>query len=305
MVSGSYRTRVSVSLLIKVRLGSDIPSDLNALSYVAEYQENLRIVQIMLHGIDIPMKDDLSIETTAPSRRGLEVDQAIVSSKRDPATTLRLSLPVSVYPEQSLPFTLSDLQLEAKLAAPPSTTPVSLASLNTVVPHALSASELREVRLEGLCCTSCDREVADLSFATIFKDLPSEHWAEMMDVWMCHDDAAFTSQLASRTKDGFWPSKGVVLVGGSYLLVDGGQAKKHQLHAEGSQVSLIFCHLSSSPGYKKVITTHPLVVLRTTPLVESPMAAKLLQASLLLGAMLRSRRRTGGPPLLIDTTARD
>ena len=241
MVSDSFRTRVSVSLLIKMQVqgGSDILSEFSAVSYVAEYQENLRIVQIMLHGIGIPMKDDLSIETVALSRPCSKVDQAIVSSKRDPATTLRLSLPVSVYPEQSLPFTLNDLQLEAKLAAPPSTTAVSLASINTVVPHALSASELREVRLEGLCCTSCDREVANLSSATVFKDLPSEHWAEMMDVWMCHDDAAFTSRLASRTKDGFWPSKGVVLVGGSYLLVDGGQAKKHQLHAEGSQVSLI------------------------------------------------------------------
>jgi HECT-like Ubiquitin-conjugating enzyme (E2)-binding len=35
-------------------------------------------------------------------------------------------------------------------------------------------------------CRSCKVELLDDETPTVFKDLPSEHWAEMMDFWHCH-----------------------------------------------------------------------------------------------------------------------
>lgn len=196
------------------------------------------MVQVMLHGAGLSLKDDLQLETPTTPRIGSETHEAIISSKKDPSSSIRIQLPTAVYPTQSIPFTHQDLHLEAKLAALSTSTSTTMSSLNTSVSHALSAADLRELQPKALCCAACDREVADLSLNNVYKDLPSEHWAEMMEVWMCHADPAFTARLAQRTKDGFWPSKGTVLVGGSYLLVDGSQAKKHNLHVEERKVSV-------------------------------------------------------------------
>jgi hypothetical protein len=209
------------------------------MSYAAEHQENLGLVQVMLHGIGASIKDDWTLETSSVT---CDCDEAIVTSKRD-AMTLRVSLPVPVYPNQSVPLVAEDLHLEAKLSAAPSS---QNQSLKNIITHALSASEVRSLRPSALCCAACDREVADVSLASRegqyeaeaeFKDLPSEHWAEMMEVWMCHQDPAFTAQLAKRTEEGFWPSRGTVLIGGSYFLIDKDQVKRTNLHFEDSKVS--------------------------------------------------------------------
>lgn len=115
-------------------------------------------------------------------------------------------------------------------------------TLISSISHPLSATELRQLDPGGICCTSCDREIASFPAAggtyERFKDLPSEHWAEMMEVWMCHDDPGFTAKLASQTKEGFWPIKGKVLVGGSYVLVNPEDVKRGNLLQVSTKVSL-------------------------------------------------------------------
>lgn len=195
----------------------------------------------MLHGAGMSLKDDLDLETTASPRLGDGPHEAIVRSRKDPSSSLHIPLPSAVNPGQVVPFIHQDLQLEGKLSALPFSSSAPVSSLNTVVDHALSAADLRRLRPKAICCVGCDREVAELSPNTVYKDLPSEHWAEMMEVWMCHADPTFTARLGQQTRDGFWPTKETVLVGGSYVLVDGGHAKKHNLCIETTEVSASLC----------------------------------------------------------------
>ncbi|OCF43389.1 hypothetical protein I317_02687 [Kwoniella heveanensis CBS 569] len=201
--------------------------DVNSVSYIAEHQENLRSVQITLHGVGISSNLDLQLETPSPAPPGAE-DEAVIISKKDPAFTLRITLPTPVIPGQIVAFTPQALHLEAKIVAQP--TPPSAVSL--LPTYALSASHLKAYNAKALCCAACETELATLptrsplvdtevnsNFEGAYKDLPSEHWAEMMEVWMCHNDPTFTARLAEKTKEGFWPQNGGVLVGGSYLLV--------------------------------------------------------------------------------------
>ena len=234
-------------------------SDLASVSYVAEHQENLRAVQIMLHIDGSPSKHDLRLETGAP-QGDAELHEVILVSKES-ASSLRISLPTAVYPAQCVSLTSHDLHLEAKLSALPSATSSAGSSTHSIVNHALSAAELRHLQPKALCCGACDRTVAVLSASTVYKDLPSEHWAEMMEVWMCHADPKFTARIAQQTRDGFWPNESTVLVGGSYLLVDSQQAKKHDIVHSGTEVGVVLCSVSLFPrAYKKVFADHQLAV---------------------------------------------
>lgn len=212
--------------------------DASEISYISEHQENLNIVQVMLHGTGIN-DSDLCIQTDKVTD-----DEAIIVSQKE-TFNLHIVLPTRVRPDQQSPFVRHGFHLEAKIAALPVASTGAISSLNTIIPHALSASELHRTQPNGFCCASCDRELVDLAPNEICKDLPSEHWAEMLEVWMCHPDPAFTSHLADKTKDGFWPVRGTTLVGGSYLLVDGSQVKAHNVVMSDTKVSLVpaYSHL--------------------------------------------------------------
>lgn len=47
-----------------------------------------------------------------------------------------------------------------------------------------SANTLREVA--QIRCRACENQIIDSFIIYSWKDLPSEHWAEMMDFWHCH-----------------------------------------------------------------------------------------------------------------------
>jgi hypothetical protein len=267
-IKGMIRRRsAGLGLGIKVNVNDDI--DLGNLSYIAEHQENLNVVQVMVHGDKMSTYPELFIEADSESS-----EEATLVSK-SLTSQARIRLPVPVQGGQKVPLAAPHFHLEAKLTAilTPRSEPVS--SLNTMITQALSASDLRRLQPEVIACTGCDREIAVLPTKCTFKDLPSEHWAEMMEVWMCHSDPGFTAQISAQAKDGFWPSEGTVLVGGSYLLLSDGCVKNHNLVIDSTLVSVPI--ISPSPGsspllrltfnpifiiplftadYKKVVVTH-------------------------------------------------
>ncbi|KAK8861412.1 hypothetical protein IAR55_002231 [Kwoniella newhampshirensis] len=203
-------------------------------SYVAEHQEHLRTVQVILYGPGLVSNLDLVLETPRTTATDVE-RQAVVMSTNDPSFSHRVVLPVPVSSCQAVSFVPRSDHLEARLSALP-TPPANV----TIAPtHALSATDLRTLQPRSICCTICDREFANVSHASAqgeagYKDLPSEHWAEMIEIWMCHDDPAFTKGLAEKTKLGFWPRDGGVLVGGSYLLIEGDKASMSNLIVDAS-----------------------------------------------------------------------
>ena len=46
------------------------------------------------------------------------------------------------------------------------------------------ATDLSETT--SIRCRSCSSEILKAGKVTAWKDLPSEHWADLMDVWFCH-----------------------------------------------------------------------------------------------------------------------
>ncbi|WVF67080.1 hypothetical protein IAT40_001825 [Kwoniella sp. CBS 6097] len=245
--------------------------DINNILYIAEHQENLRSVQITLHGVGISSNLELQLETASSASSASENnDEAIITSKKDSTFSLRITLPTPVIPGQIVAFTSQALHLEAKIIAQP--TPPAAATL--LPTYALSASDLRSYHAKAICCAGCDRELSTLptkptlvdttvngTFEGAYKDLPSEHWAEMMEVWMCHNDPTFTARLAEKTKEGFWPQHGGVLVGGSYLLVGQERLKAGNITVEDADKDQAWksmsCICGESVGRKRADDDKP------------------------------------------------
>lgn len=217
-------------------LGLKINNELEVsnLYYIAEHQQNLNVVQIMVHGIGISASSEVVIETDIEAS-----EQATLISKSSSTTHASVTLPVAAVAGQSVPLLLQNFHLEGRLACLPTTSSAPMPSLNTVITQALSASDLRRLEPKSLCCATCDREVAELPVKGTYKDLPSEHWAEMLEIWMCHSDPSFTANISAKAQDGFWPGHDSVLVGGSYLLLEGAYAKRHNLVVGDEAVSQI------------------------------------------------------------------
>lgn len=179
------------------------------IGYICEHQENLCTTLCIVYGAN-----DVGFE--------LDVDNASDATlvcDTDADFKLAIGLPSPVPLGQKIPLAVTNNHMEARIAALPGPTPTL--AYNSAITHALSAPSLRSLHPQSLACNNCERELATFPLDIQFKDLPSEHWAEMLEVWMCHSDPAFTAQISQKARDGFWPDDNTVLVGGSYLLVSG------------------------------------------------------------------------------------
>ena len=118
-----------------------------------------------------------------------------------------------------------------RLSASPATCG-SDTSLPTEPP--LSAPDLSALAPASLACTSCRTPIVDtasLGRTSGFKDLPSEHWEELVGSWLCHDEMKLALGASGEGDrpggggggggSGFWPKEGEVLVGSNYVLVQG------------------------------------------------------------------------------------
>ncbi|GAA5918203.1 hypothetical protein JCM1841_005299 [Sporobolomyces salmonicolor] len=136
----------------------------------------------------------------------------VASSRGGPAS--RLSLPCRVVPQQAN-VTSQGPYHEVKLIIINPSQTMNRADLEVHVP--LSTSELRETMPVSFVCATCDAELIDSSTIARYNALPSEHWAELLDAWMCHQDQTLSDDLIQKGK-GIKPRLDEGLVGTSYVL---------------------------------------------------------------------------------------
>ncbi len=181
-------------------------------SYVAEHHEGLRHVLAFLN-----------VSGMTP---GVNLEASVLNGSDDTShgaeSTLVLRGGSVVSPTLALPactqagtqeVRVQGLHYEIKIAAPdpqsPRSEPLPL----------LDAEQLRTRSPTTFICASCSLPLVHGARITRYDDLPSEHWAELVDAWMCHSDQVLNAQVA-RHATGFWPQSGQALVGGSYILFD-------------------------------------------------------------------------------------
>lgn len=97
-------------------------------------------------------------------------------------------------------------------------------------PPLLDASQLTNIKPSSFLCASCSLPLIQSSRVSQYRDLPSEHWEELVEAWMCHGDQKLSEQVAKQGQSGFWPAPGQGLVGGSYILFEESAMNNNNLH---------------------------------------------------------------------------
>lgn len=182
-------------------------------SYVAEYHEGLRHVLAFLNVSGIPPGVNLEASIASDSNDILDGLESALVLRSGSVESSPLALPARTQfgPQE---VRVQGLHYEVKIATLDAHPPRAEEPLPL-----LDAEQLRSRAPTTFICASCSLPLVHGARITRYDDLPSEHWAELVDAWMCHTDQTLNAQVVRHAK-GFWPRSGQALVGGSYILFD-------------------------------------------------------------------------------------
>jgi hypothetical protein len=96
-----------------------------------------------------------------------------------------LLLPVPVEAAQSGSATLGDDHFAFKLQTASHS---ERATFDALLSAPLSAEVLQRRLPSHFACDACQEVIIDSSGTKTYRALPSQHWEELIDAWMCHDD---------------------------------------------------------------------------------------------------------------------
>ncbi|CAO1621961.1 unnamed protein product [Sympodiomycopsis kandeliae] len=81
-----------------------------------------------------------------------------------------------------------------------------------------SAAHLKSRSAHQLVCSTCSNPIVSTADSTTYTALPSEHWEELIDSWMCHSDQLLNASVA-RGREGLEDNSGLKL--GEIRVADG------------------------------------------------------------------------------------
>ena len=119
------------------------------------------------------------------------------------------------------PVRISKVQsrLEAKIPVQ-----VEASSLDTEVSPIHDAATLTSMHPAAFVCASCSLPLVkagtpeEPSRSVSYFDLPSDHWAEFVESWICHRDVPLSPSYTKRGRQEIQPTALKILVGGSHIL---------------------------------------------------------------------------------------
>jgi hypothetical protein len=211
------------------------------ITYVAEYQENLHNVYVMLRlgGTDLPMDIEVEILPTTGMPIGMG-DRLLVKVGASCSPPLSLPVPVQLGKQT---VRAVDESYEFRILVLNNTL-TNGSSSSTATPSLMDASQLEQLKPQTFTCASCSLPLVQSGRIEEFKDLPSEHWPELLDAWMCHQDQKLSERLVKHGSIGFWPEEKQCLIGGSYLLFDDAVIVRSSLRISEEEIKV---RLTPSP----------------------------------------------------------
>ncbi|RPD54903.1 hypothetical protein L226DRAFT_535568 [Lentinus tigrinus ALCF2SS1-7] len=182
--------------------------------YVAEYHETLQHVLVFLNVQGMIPGANLEAEVVPSSDSSSADERSRLMLKCGASTSPLLTLPAPVSPGvKDVKVTGQYYEVKLPVTTPP---PSPLDGPSAL----LDATQLSSLSPSSFVCASCSLPLVQASRLYEYRDLPSEHWAELVDAWMCHADQKLHEHVKKHSAQGFWPQEGEALVGGSYILFE-------------------------------------------------------------------------------------
>lgn len=212
---------VRASPFVIVRALTPAPAIELDVNYIAEHHENLNHILVFLTITGAMPGVDVSVEVLPRLSNSSGGSRLVV--KAGSQRSQPLVLPREVVTGKA-EVRSQNGHFEVKLAT-------STSSSATSAQHTplLDATQLGDIHPTSFICSSCSLPIVQSSRISQYRDLPSEHWQELVDAWMCHADQKLHDDVKKNSK-GFWPKPGEALVGGSYILFEESVITKSNLH---------------------------------------------------------------------------
>lgn len=193
--------------------------------YVAEHHENLNHVLVFLTITNLTPGAEVQAQVLPIMTNSVEGDNVVIESGT--CISRHLDLPVRTRSSKAN-VKVQNGHFELKLPTATTLDPDNHPS-SSEMPPLWDATQLSASKPTGFICASCSLPLVQASKIDVYRDLPSEHWEELVDAWMCHADQTLHEQVARRGR-GFWPDMGQALVGGSYILFEESAVVKNNIH---------------------------------------------------------------------------
>lgn len=214
--------------------------------YVAENHENLQHVLVFFTATAELPPGDLTAEILPPFPEHISTGGDHLVIKSGTNASLPLILPGRTSPGKK-DIQVQGSHFEIKLGTIPVHSSLLEDAADGLNSPLLDAAKLSQVSPSTFICASCSLPLIHPLKETVYRDLPSEHWEELVEAWMCHSDQKLHDQVMKHGKAGFWPQPGQAFVGGSYILFEDSVMAKHKLLSpQDDKVSsfvLFFCFL--------------------------------------------------------------
>ncbi|KAF7325950.1 hypothetical protein MKEN_00445900 [Mycena kentingensis (nom. inval.)] len=197
-----------------------------SVAYVAEHHENLQHILVFLTVQGATPGVDIEAEVLPAGGDGDSGgDYLVVKSGSN--TSLPLVLPGRTTPGKKQ-IRVQGTHFEIKMSTLPSSSSASADAASSA--PLLDAMQLTTSSPSSFICASCSLPLVQSSTSVkTYQDLPSEHWEELVDAWMCHTDQKLNERVMKHGRGGFWPEEGQALVGGSYILFEERAMVRHHL----------------------------------------------------------------------------
>ena len=200
--------------------------------YVAENHENLHHILVFLTVTGGKAGAELQAEVMPPFLNQATEAGDHFMVKSGPHSSLPLMLPAHT-PAGKQEIRTQSGHYEIKL-----TTQSTVLEVESSTSPLMDAAQLLKLNPTSFLCASCSLPLIQSAKVTSYRDLPSEHWEELVEAWMCHSDQKLQDHVQQHGKGGFWPKEGQALVGGSYILFEESAMNKFNLYlADESKVS--------------------------------------------------------------------
>ncbi|KAK4046190.1 hypothetical protein OIV83_006265 [Microbotryomycetes sp. JL201] len=154
-------------------------------------------------------------------------DQSVTVGREGDWQTFKLELPCRVPPQQSQVISRGDTH-QVKLSTVDASPTRMRHDLEINVPY--STAMLRELKPSVIACATCQSTLIEGSKLVKYNALPSEHWAELLEAWMCHKDQELSDDLVAKGK-GIRPRENEALVGSAFIVIDSILVSNYELNS--------------------------------------------------------------------------
>ncbi|KAJ3715053.1 HECT-like ubiquitin-conjugating enzyme-binding-domain-containing protein [Lentinula raphanica] len=211
--------------------------------YVAEHHENLHHVLVFFTVTGAQPGVDLEAEVVPSFSDNQTDDGDRIIIKSGSKVSLPLVLPARVVPGKQ-DIKVQSGHFEIKLPT------LSSSSHSSESGPLLDATQLADANPTSFICSMCSLQLIQSS-QLAYRDLPSQHWEELVEAWMCHSSQTLNENVIKNGRSGFWPTPDQALVGGSYILFEDSAMAKDNLHTDrpkGDDHCLVRCICGSVLG---------------------------------------------------------